>query len=168
MTKVFGIVVFALFAGLGCAQSQNSLVDVLVKHWQTSKQFTLAVAEKMPEDQYTFKASPAEMSFGEMASHIADGNMFYCSSAFGAKPTPKGADFSKSGAAKHLTDAFDYCIAGIQKLSDADLMKMAGQGTRKATTFEMLWGGFTHTAHHRGQLEVYLRLKGIEPPQYKF
>ena len=26
----------------------------------------------------------------------------------------------------------------------------------------------THTAHHRGQLEVYLRMKGIQPPDYMF
>ena len=25
-----------------------------------------------------------------------------------------------------------------------------------------------HTAHHRGQAIVYLRLKGIEPPKYRF
>ena len=26
----------------------------------------------------------------------------------------------------------------------------------------------THTAHHRGQAEVYLRVKGIKPPAYTF
>jgi uncharacterized damage-inducible protein DinB len=36
------------------------------------------------------------------------------------------------------------------------------------TGFEWLWAYFTHTAHHRGQLEVYLRLKGIKPPDYEF
>jgi uncharacterized damage-inducible protein DinB len=25
---------------------------------------------------------------------------------------------------------------------------------------------FTHTAHHRAQAEVYLRVKGIQPPNY--
>ena len=25
-----------------------------------------------------------------------------------------------------------------------------------------------HMAHHRGQIEVYLRLKDIKPPDYKF
>jgi uncharacterized damage-inducible protein DinB len=27
---------------------------------------------------------------------------------------------------------------------------------------------FTHTAHTRGQAEVYLRVKGIKPPDYRF
>ena len=39
---------------------------------------------------------------------------------------------------------------------------------RKMTGFEWLWAYFTHTAHHRGQAEVYLRVKGIKPPDYVF
>jgi uncharacterized damage-inducible protein DinB len=155
-------------SGMAFAQDSNPLVKALVKHWQTSKEFTLAVADKMPDDQYTFKASPAEMSFGQMASHIADADNFYCSTALGAKPGEKGADLSKTGVAKHITEAYDGCIAGIEKLSDADLTKTAGKGPRQSTVFELLWGGFTHSAHHRAALEVYLRLKGIEPPKYQF
>ena len=169
MKKLVGIAAaFVLFAGLAAAQDSHSLVDLLVKHWRTSKEFTLAVIDKMPDDQFTFKASPAEMSFGEMASHIGDANMSYCSRAFGAKAAPKGTDFSKSAAVKHVTDSFDYCIAGLEKLSNAELRESKGEGARQATAFELLWGGFTHTAHHRAALEVYLRLKGITPPPYQF
>jgi uncharacterized damage-inducible protein DinB len=45
---------------------------------------------------------------------------------------------------------------------------VVGTANRKMTGFEWLWAYFTHTAHHRGQLEVYLRLKGIKPPDYVF
>jgi uncharacterized damage-inducible protein DinB len=146
------------------AQEGNTLASLLVKHWQTAKTFTLAVADKMPDDQYSYKASPPEMSFGEMVNHIGDANFVYCSRAFGSKGPAKGTDASKSPAVKHLTDSFDFCLEGLQKISDADLMKKVGQGT----PFESQWGAFTHTAHHRAQLEVYLRLKGIDPPEYKF
>lgn len=150
------------------AQSSHPLSDVLVKHWQTSKQFTLAVIDKMPDSQFSFKAAAPEMGFGEMASHIADANMSYCSSATGAKGPAKGTDFSKSAVVKHVTDSFDFCIAGVQKMDDAALMKAMGEGRRQSTPFERYWGAFTHTAHHRAQLEVYLRLKDIQPPDYKF
>jgi len=36
------------------------------------------------------------------------------------------------------------------------------------TGFEWLRAYFTHTTHHRGQLEVYLRIKGIKPLDYEF
>jgi uncharacterized damage-inducible protein DinB len=53
-------------------------------------------------------------------------------------------------------------------MTDADLEKTMTRGGNTVSKFELLWGGFTHTAHHRGQAEVYLRLKGIKPPDYKF
>ena len=33
---------------------------------------------------------------------------------------------------------------------------------------EALWYTFTHMAHHRGQAEVYLRVKNIKPPRGGF
>jgi len=41
-------------------------------------------------------------------------------------------------------------------------------GGRQATGLEVLLWAFTDTAHHRGQAEVYLRLKNIKPPGYRF
>lgn len=148
---------------------EHPLVDMLVKHWQSSKTFTLAVADAMADPDYTFKASPAEMTFGEQMNHIAEGNTNYCSAALGSPNPLTGAlDNSKASAAKNLTTAFDFCINGLQKMSDTDLMKVVGTASRQTTAFVLFWGGFTHTAHHRGQAEVYLRLKGIKPPAYTF
>ncbi len=45
---------------------------------------------------------------------------------------------------------------------------IVGPPSRHLTGSEYLWAYFTHTAHHRGQAEVYLRLKGVKPPDYDF
>ena len=45
---------------------------------------------------------------------------------------------------------------------------VVGNPKKNLTGFEWLWSYFTHSAHHRGQAEVYLRLKGIKPPVYAF
>jgi uncharacterized damage-inducible protein DinB len=50
----------------------------------------------------------------------------------------------------------------------ANADKVVGPPNRNLTGAEWLWSYFTHTAHHRGQAEVYLRLKGIKPPAYEF
>lgn len=161
-------IALALFACAAAAQAQT-ITAQLVKHYQTSKDLTLAVANAMPDASYSFKATSAEMSFGEQMNHIAAAQGHYCAMALGADaPVGKTPDNSKAAATKNLNDAFDFCIAGLQKLSDADLTKEMGSAGRKASVFELLLGGFTHTAHHRGQAEVYLRLKGITPPGYKF
>ncbi len=162
---LFGILLSqALFA-----QGSTVIVNSLVKHWQSSKELTLAVADAMPEESYSFKATDAEMSFGGQMNHIAAADYNYCSAAFAEKnPMSKPADETKATAVKNINAAFDYCISGIHKMTDADLEKTMTRGGNTVSKFELLWGGFTHTAHHRGQAEVYLRLKGIKPPDYKF
>jgi uncharacterized damage-inducible protein DinB len=150
-------------------QDGSSIVGEMTKHWQTSKALSLAVAEAMPADAYSFKATDGEMSFGEQMNHIALANGSYCSAAIGtSSPFGKPADASKATATKMLTAAYDYCIEGLSKLDDRGLQQKVTRGTTEVTKFELFWGGFTHAAHHRGQAEVYLRLKGITPPSYKF
>jgi uncharacterized damage-inducible protein DinB len=156
----------AMICQIAFAQdSGKTLVNELVKHWESSKALSLAVAEAMPEDAYGFKATEPEMSFGGQMNHIAAANGGYCSAAIGTdNPIGKPADETKATAIKNLTAAYDYCINGLKEMTDADLQKTIKRGTK----FEAFWGGFTHAAHHRGQAEVYLRLKGVTPPSYKF
>ena len=141
----------------------------MAKHWQTSKDLSLAVAAAMPAEGYTFKATEAEMSFGEQMNHIAMANGNYCSAAIGTKnPIAKPENASKETATKNLTTAYDYCLAGLSAMEDKVLAEKVTRGTNMVSKFELFWGGFTHAAHHRGQAEVYLRLKGVTPPSYKF
>jgi uncharacterized damage-inducible protein DinB len=42
------------------------------------------------------------------------------------------------------------------------------EGRKEANGRQIALAMLVHTAHHRAQLEVYLRLKGIEPPVYTF
>jgi uncharacterized damage-inducible protein DinB len=147
----------------------KTLVNELAKHWEASKSLSLAVADAMPEDSYSFKATDAEMSFGGQMNHLALANASYCSVAIGSKsPLSKPADDTKATVTKNLTAAYDYCIDGLKEMSDADLQKTVTRNGNQISKFELFWGGFTHAAHHRGQAEVYLRLKGVTPPAYKF
>ena len=73
----------------------------------------------------------------------------------------------KDTAIKFLTDTFEFCNKAVASMTPEKLDAVVGT-TRKMTGFEWLWAYFTHTAHHRGQAEVYLRVKGITPPPYTF
>src|SRR5882757_8805577 len=153
-------------------EGSKALVNELVKHWETSKTFSLAVANAMPDDAYSFKATDAERSFGGQMNHLATGNTFYCSTALGTKnPLAKPAapaDDTKATVISSLNTAYDYCIAGLKGMTDADLQATASMRNTPWTKLELFLGGFTHAAHTRGQVEVYLRLKGVTPPDYKF
>lgn len=146
----------------------DELTD-LKKHWATSKAFTIAVASAMPDADYGFQGAPPELAFGAMVVHIAQANGFYCGMASGTKsPIAKPAAMDKATVVKLLTDSFDFCEGVVAKMTPADLDKMMGPAGRQMDAREALWSGFTHTAHHRAQLDVFLRLKGIKPPDYQF
>jgi uncharacterized damage-inducible protein DinB len=162
------------------AFGQTTQKDVLVKHWKASGELTVAVANAMPADGYSFRPTPEEMSFGELMAHIAAANRGACAVASGltapALPAKISAwakdslkvDVDKETAIPFLKDTFEFCSKAITDMPASRMDTVVGPPNRNLTGMEWLWSYFTHTAHHRGQAEVYLRLKGIKPPEYTF
>jgi len=174
-TKLFALIALALpgFA-------QTGIKDALAKHWKTSGDFTIAVAKTMPTESYNFRPNPEEMNFGQLMAHIALANLGACVRASGmprpelpakiaawSKDTNK-IDVDRDTAIQFLSDTFSFCSSAVNSMSPEKLSSMVGPEGRQTTAFEILWSYFTHTAHHRGQAEVYLRVKGIKPPEYVF
>jgi uncharacterized damage-inducible protein DinB len=180
MTRIRLLSATILMASATPAFSQASVKGALATHWKTSGEFTIAVAEKMPADGYTFKPNPEEMAFGQLMAHIANVNLNACANASGLPkievPQPilawskeqQKTDVSKDVAIPFLRDTFAFCDKAVAAMTPEKLDNIQGPPNRKLTGFEWLWAYFTHTAHHRGQAEVYLRVKGIKPPDYKF
>jgi hypothetical protein len=170
--------VLTLTALASCAAAQSSVKDALVKHWKVTGDFTIAVAKLMPADAYAFKPVPEELSFGQLMVQIAGANLSACANASGMKRPAipekimqgvrdEKADVEKDVAVQFLADTFEFCNQAVASMTPEKLDAMVGT-SRKMTAFEWLWAYFTHTAHHRGQAEVYLRVKGIKPPDYVF
>ena len=171
---------FTLVALALPAFSQSTVKDAMVKHWKVTGEFTLKVAQAMPAESYTFRPSPEEMNFGQLMAHIATVNVGACANASGlerpAMP-PKIMEWSKAQdkvdvdrdtALQLMKDSFAFCDRAVAAMTPDRMDKVVGVPARKLTGFEWLWAYFTHTAHHRGQAEVYLRVKGIKPPTYTF
>lgn len=153
--------------------------EMLAKHWKTSGEFTIAVAEAMPEESFNFAPNPEEMGFGMLMVHIARGNNLAFRDVTGqdGPELPQKmmaafktkAPFAKAEVMQYLKDSAAYWEKALAALEPAQLDKMVGPpGPRQMSGRERLWSNFTHTAHHRGQAEVYLRVKNIKPPQYRF
>jgi hypothetical protein len=173
-TKLFAMLTLAL-----PALAQTTVKDALVKHWKTSEDFTLAVAKLMPADSYGFKPVPEELSFGQLMIQVGRANLNACANASGMEPIavpPKLSEaykdskmeIDKDMALQFLTDTFNFCNKAVASMTPEKLDAVVGPSSRKMTGFEWLWAYFTHTAHHRGQAEVYLRVKKITPPSYTF
>ena len=158
--------------------AQTTVKDALVKHWKVSTDFTLAVAKTMPAEDYSFKPVPEEMSFGHLMLHLSAANQGACALASGAKRPDipdnimqgiRGkAELDKDTVLKFVTETSDFCNQAVAGLTPEKLDAIVGPGNRKMAGFEWVWAYFTHMAHHRGQAEVYMRLKGVKPPDYEF
>ena len=174
------IALFSIVAALPVfGQSSTQMAkDLLVKHWTTSRDFTIDVAKAMPADSYGFRPNNEEMSYGQLMAHIATANASNCALVAGTKAPappekvvagrkdPNAVD--RDTAVQYLTDTFNFCLKAIPELTGEQLSALSGPEGRQLGGFERLWSYFTHTAHHRGQAEVYLRVKNIKPPAYRF
>lgn len=174
-------IVFVTWAAVAGGQtaSVNSVLDMpeFVRDWQISKQFTLDVADAMPTEFYSFKPNPEEMSFGEQMIHIAGANVFRFNQLTGIKPPfvfdpakPPASD--KQNVLKLLEQSFDYVLDVLPKITPEQLQRTwhipSWKGRNDPDGRAMVLNMFVHTAHHRAQCEVYLRAKGIKPPDYTF
>jgi uncharacterized damage-inducible protein DinB len=157
----------------------DSILDMqdFVQDWEQSKQFTLDVANAMPAEFYNFKPNPDEMTFGEQMAHIAGGNVFRFHQITGIQPPfnfdpSKPAATDKQSILKMLDQSFDYVIDVLPKITSEQLKRTwhlpSWQGRTDPDGRAMLLNMLVHTAHHRAQCEVYLRVKGIKPPDYRF
>ena len=159
----------AVLVTLPVVAAENDSKAIFAKHWHVAKEFTLAVAEAMPAESYDFKPNPEELSFGRLMTHIAAQNSDSCSSATRTEPLTEPAATDKQTAIKFLTDSFDKCTKELDAMPpeqlNKEVYKFQGQ---PVLAVEALWYTFTHMAHHRGQAEVYLRVKNIKPPAWRF
>ena len=175
------VLVVLLFAprSQGQAAKPDAVLDMneFVQDWKISKQFTLDVANAMPAELYSFKPNAGEMTFGEQIMHIAGSNVFRFQQISGVEPPfpfnpaqPPPTD--KATATKLLEQSFDYVLKVLPGITSEQLKRTwhipSWKGRADPDGRAMILNMFVHTAHHRAQCEVYLRVKGIKPPEYTF
>ncbi len=141
----------------------------LVKHLKVSREFTLKVAEAMPADSYDFKLTPPQMSFGEQMTHLSQGMDFFLAAFSGKKPSEgKPASKSKADVIAFVKTAFDQAIEHVEGITSDQWSKTFKTDEGSLTGLELVLGMLDHTTHHRASAEMYLRAKGITPPEYSF
>ena len=125
-------------------------------------------AEKMPEENYSFKATPEVRSFGQLVGHVADANFMFCSQATGEANPSKGSvektKTSKADLVAALKDAVAYCNKAFDGLTDAQGSEMVQFHSFHLAKLTLLSLNTAHTDEHYGNMVTYLRLKGIVPP----
>jgi len=146
-----------------------SIQGELLKEWANLKTTMDKIANEMPDDMYSFKATPPEQTFGERVVHIAQVNVGILRS-LGGKATAPMIDAkatTKAAAIKAMDDSFDYGIALLKEQTDQTMLQAVANPPQflgpssHARIYTFLIG---HTWDIYGQLAVYLRLAGHVPP----
>jgi uncharacterized damage-inducible protein DinB len=159
-----------MIAALGLpALAQNDVKATVLKHLTTSRNFTLKVAEQMPESGYDFKLTPPQMSFAGQLVHLSQGTEYFLAPIFGQKPAPgKPVSVKKADVITFVKTSFDGAIEKVSKLTPEQISKTYTSEEGTMTGLELLMGLLDHTTHHRASAEMYLRAKGITPVEYEF
>lgn len=150
---------------ISALNAQNPLSTDAREAYTEMKNNILRSAEKMPEENYTFKPAPRVRTFGQILGHLAEEQYIYCGYANGER---KAADVEKTKTSKaDLLDAlhtsFAYCDAVYNSLTDATAAQTSTLGSRH-TKLRLLWSNTVHLASHYGNLVTYMRIKGLVPP----
>lgn len=128
----------------------------------------VATAEIMPQEKYSFKPTPENMTFGKTIGHIADVNNAICSKMFTppATPFPKSSEAdSKEKLVAGLKASMDYCGEQFSMLTDANLSGMVPFfGGKQVTRLGAALAVITDFADHYAGLSMHLRLNGLLPP----
>ncbi len=170
MTKLLLSLSFlaAAVAGPMLAQQNDDVKATVLKHLKTSRDFTVKVAEAMPASDYDFKLTPPQMSFAEQMVHLASGFTYFLSPFSGEKPNPaKPAAMSKADVIAFVKTQYDKAIDDVSKLTPEQISKTYKSEEGTMTGLDLLLGMLDHSTHHRASAEMYLRAKGIKPPEYQ-
>lgn len=154
----------------------------LAESFRTVRKNTLQIAEDIPEDKYSFRATPDVQTIGEELAHIAaasgwqqqfaaDGKTFMTFEEFGTY-MGRGKQIEQSLTTKEqivnaLREHGDSFARFLEGLSDAQLSERVEfpppvQPSSK-TRFEMLMTVKEHEMHHRAKLMLMQRLIGQVP-----
>ncbi len=149
---------------------ESLFVESAIKKLQHAREYTLQVANLMPEEKYAFTPSTQEMSFGAQLLHLSANLGWLSSSYIGAGKNPITKEDAKLVKKEEiigiLNKAYDFSLDILtkfdaQNLSDSVIF-FAGP-MNKMQIINLL---NDHQTHHRAQILVYLRLQGIKPPNY--
>jgi len=155
-----------------CLIGQNHIpVKELEEKWKNSMEYTLEIAELMPDSLYDFKPTDEEMSFGEQLLHMRE-NMTWLSQVYMMNHTNyrmenKELPSLASEIKKEIHDAYTLAMIAHKEMDINRLNDKMDFFAGPKSVRQIIHLMHDHATHHRGQLIVYLRLNGIKPPKYR-
>ena len=134
--------------------------------------------DSIPEAKFSYKPTPAQLTIGYVAQHLANDNYFFCNNFGEMKGTRAPEDTSTPDSVKatwpkaklvtQLKDSFKFCQDAFAQLNDKNLADAItitfGGNSRQSTRANMALGHAIDLADHYSQIANYMRLNNMLPP----
>ncbi|MFL5638563.1 MAG: DinB family protein [Gemmatimonadaceae bacterium] len=134
--------------------------------------------DSIPESKFSYKPTPAQLSIGYIAAHIANDDYFFCNNFGAIKGTRAAEDTATADSVKatwpkaklvtRLKESFAFCDQAIAQVDDAKLAEAVtltnGANSRTVARANMVLGHALDLADHYSQLANYMRLNSMLPP----
>jgi len=135
--------------------------------------------DSIPEAKFNYKPTPAQLSIGFIAQHLASDNYLFCNAFGSMKGTRAPADTATADSVKakwpkdslvaKLKASFAFCESAFAQLDDSKLgeqveLKFGNNPPRNVSRATMVLGHALDMADHYSQIANYMRLNNILPP----
>jgi uncharacterized damage-inducible protein DinB len=135
--------------------------------------------DSIPAAKFGYKPTPAQLSIGYIAQHVANDNYLFCNAFGDMKGTRPAEDTSTPDSVKatwpketlnaKLKESFKFCEDAFAQLNDknlSDQVSIPGPNgtTRTLTRAAMVLGHALDMADHYSQIANYMRLNNLIPP----
>ena len=134
--------------------------------------------DSIPEAKFGYKPTPAQLTIGYIAQHLANDNYFFCNT-FGAMKGTRAAEdtttadslkaaWPKAKLVAQLKASSAFCEQAFAQLDDAKLAEQVtitfNNNSRQVVRSGMVLGHALDMADHYSQLANYMRLNNMLPP----
>ena len=173
---------FALLLPMGLAAqaaAPANPITTVFRNRTMALQRNLAQAfDSIPAAKFGYKPTPAQLTIGFIAQHLASDNYLFCNAFGDMKATRASKDTATADSIKanwpkdtlvaKLKESFTFCEQAFGQLDDAKLADQTtmsfGGNSRSITRAAMVLGHALDMADHYSQLANYMRLNNILPP----
>jgi uncharacterized damage-inducible protein DinB len=149
-------------------QSPNQQVEQILKRWRMHRNALLDLVSKIPESSAHWRPWPTAWTTLDLLYHVAWTPDFFLSAAERRETNPVPIPTTINEARRLLRELTREHEDAIKSYEDADLERIVTIPMLFVTepVVEVLHRLVVHEAHHKGQLWLYARMMGIEPPFY--
>jgi uncharacterized damage-inducible protein DinB len=158
--------------GKGKEELNVDIRSVLMDSFRSERKITRSVITGMQDGDMAFQPTPAQMSFGAQALHIASSYATLLDALQGKEwQWELGIDMEHYPTQEAILAKLDEGSRQVEAyLANLDpealLQVIQTPWGAQETLLGLFLSWIAHEAHHRGQMVTYLRLKGYQPVTY--